>query len=79
MPAKKTTIATAEKRVIKAEIAATKKALRKIESDRKKEQLRIIIQIRKLERGYTKATNACRRESATATRRMAILQGRLYS
>lgn len=79
MPAKKTTIATAEKRVLKAEIAATKKALRKIESDRKKEQLRIIGEIRKLGRGYTKSTNACRRESATATRRLAILEGRLHS
>ena len=77
MPAKKTTIATAEKRVIKSEIAVTKKAIRKIESDRKKEQLRIIGEIRKLERGYTKSTNSCRREMATATRRLAILEGRL--
>ena len=79
MPAKKTTIATAEKRIIKAEISITRKALRKIVADRKKEQRRIAGEIRKLERCYTKATNSCRRESEAATRRIAILEGRLNS
>jgi DNA-binding transcriptional regulator GbsR (MarR family) len=77
MPAKKTTIQAAEKRVIKAEIATLKKAFRKVDADRKKEQSRITTEIRKLERLYTKNTNASRTACLTILRRLAILEGRL--
>ena len=77
MPAKTTTIATAEKRVIKAEIATLKRASRKVDADRKKEQQRITTEIRKLERLYTKNTNASRNAGKTILRRLAILEGRL--
>jgi DNA-binding transcriptional regulator GbsR (MarR family) len=77
MPAKKTTIQAAEKRVIKAEIATLKKAFRKVDADRKKEQSRITTEIRKLERLYTKNTNASRTAGLTILRRLAILEGRL--
>lgn len=77
MPAKKTTIAAAEKRVIKAEIATLKRASRKVDADRKKEQGRITTEIRKLERLYTKNTNASRNAGKTILRRLAILEGRL--
>lgn len=77
MPAKTTTIATAEKRVIKAEIATLKRASRKVDADRKKEQGRITAEIRKLERLYTKNTNASRNAGKTILRRLAILEGRL--
>lgn len=77
MSTKKTTIDAAEKRVIKAEISTHKKALRKVDSDRKKEQTRILGEIRKQERLYTKITNTCRREGKAICRRLAILEGRL--
>lgn len=77
MPAKNTTIATAEKRVIKAEIATLKRASRKVDFDRKKEQRRIANEIRKLERLYTKNTNASRNAGKAILRRLAILEGRL--
>lgn len=77
MSAKKTTIAAAEKRVITAEISTLKKALRKVDADRKKEQSRITTEIRKLERLYTKNTNASRTAGKGIIRRLAILEGRL--
>lgn len=77
MPTKTTTLATAEKRVIKAEISTLKKAVRKVDADRKKEQSRITTEIRKLERLYTKNTNASNRAKASAIRRLGILEGRL--
>ncbi len=77
MPANKTTNAAAEKRVLKAEIATWKKAARKVAADRKKEQSRITTEIRKLERLYTKTTNACRSAEKNIFRRIAILEGRL--
>ena len=77
MPAKKTTIASAEKRVIKAEISTLKRAARKVDADRKKEQRRITTEIRKLERLYTKNTNASRTAGLGILRRLAILEGRL--
>ena len=79
MPAKKTTIATAEKRIIKAEISTLKRAARKVDADRKKEQRRITTEIHKLERLYTKNTNASRTAGKTILRRLAILEGRLFS
>ena len=79
MPAKKTTIATAEKRVIKAELSTLKKAVRKIEADHRTEQTRINKESRNLERLSIKSTNASQRAKSTAVRRIAILEGRLFS
>lgn len=77
MSSKPKTIAAAEKRVIKSEITSLRKAVRKILADRKQAQSAILREIRGLERKYTKITNSCRRESEAATRRIAILEGRL--
>lgn len=72
-----TTIATAEKRVIKHEIATLKKAQRKVVSDRKKEQNRITREIEKLDRQSLNVSKATAREFERITRRIHILQGRL--
>ena len=76
MPAK-TTIAAAEKRVIKNEITTLKKALRRITSDSVKEAKRIDLARKELDRRYIRVAKSYDRESKAACRRIAILEGRL--
>lgn len=77
MSTKPTTIAAAEKKVIKSEISTLKRALRKINSDTAKEHKRIATVRRQLDRDAARLTRAHTSETAAATRRIAILQGRL--
>ena len=77
MPAKTTTIRSAEKRVIKAEIRSLKKARREIVSSYLKESKRITADARKAARSFAQVTKSMRRESASVDRRISILQGRL--
>ena len=74
---KTTTIATAEKRVIKAEIKTITAARRKVISDCNKEIGRINKAGRQLVREHTRATRATDRELVTIDRRLGILHGRL--
>ena len=76
MPAK-TTIAVAEKCVIKNEITTLKKALRRITSDSVKEAKRIDRARKDLDRQYIRVAKSYDRESKAASRRIAILEGRL--
>lgn len=70
MPAKKTTIAAAEKRVIKAEIRTLRKNHAKLTADWRREQKR-------LDRLKAQADKRVERESITIIRRLSILNGRL--
>ena len=73
----KTTIAAAEKRVLKAEITTLKKAVRKVQQDARAEANNIARAHKALDRKYLRLLNACKRETKAATRRISILQGRL--
>ncbi len=90
MPAKKTTIATAEKRVIKSEISTLKKALRKVQTDCNKELSRAkredaadraaaLKRHNKFLKFHARVKKAGHRGSASIERRVAILEGRLNS
>jgi hypothetical protein len=74
---KKQTIATAEKRVIKAEISTLKRAAKKISADTTKEYRRIIKAHHALDRETQRISKSCDRETAAINRRLAILTGRL--
>jgi len=74
---KKTTIATAEKRVIKAEIKTHKFALRQVTSDCKKERTRLSLLINRATRSLVSLGKSETRESAAILKRLAILEGRL--
>ncbi len=76
MPAK-TTIAAAEKRVIKNEIKTHQIACRKVIKDCHREICRINQELRKLNLAHARAIRNTDREAATIERRIAILQGRL--
>lgn len=77
MPAKKTSISTAEKRVIKAEIKTLKRAVRKITSDSVIEAKRIDRAREELDRQYLRVSKSYDRETKSACRRISILEGRL--
>jgi ribosomal protein L20 len=77
MPAKTTTIRTAEKRVIKGEIRSLKKARREIDSAYTKELNRITAVIRQADMSAKRAMKKLRSETASVDRRISILQGRL--
>lgn len=79
MPAKKTTIAAAEKRVIKAEIATMKRNLRKVHSDCRRERKAYGQLLRQWDTKLKRLNKTEARELASATRRIAILEGRLHS
>lgn len=73
----KTTIAAAEKRVIKAEIAGLKKAAKKVSSDHKSERAKLFAEQRRIERDFMRLNRTENRELSAITRRLGILQGRL--
>jgi Skp family chaperone for outer membrane proteins len=77
MPAKPKTIASAEKRQIKAEISTRRKSLHKIQKDCVAEETRLSREIRKIEGRRKKLSKAYERESSAICRRISILQGRL--
>ena len=77
MPARKQTIAAAEKKAIKQELAQLKKAERKIGRDSKTEIDRITKEITRLEKLSDRSLKNCLREVVKITRRQAILQARL--
>lgn len=88
MPAKKTTIATAEKRVIKAEISGLKKSRSKIQTDCNKELGRAkredaadraaaLKRHNKFLKLHARVKKAMHRECDSIERRIAILEGRL--
>lgn len=90
MPAKKTTIAAAEKRVIKAEIHALRVSACKVRRDVRqafnrslKETDAIVKAANKAHRKHLafaeKLIKSETRETASISRRIAILQGRLHS
>jgi len=74
---KTTTIAAAEKRVVKAEITTLKKAVCKIKKDAATETNSILRAHKLLDRQYLSICKATTRETKAATRRIAILEGRL--
>jgi hypothetical protein len=77
MSAKKSTIATAEKRVIKAEIATHKKAWNKVFKDCSTARRKLFAEKLKIDRELKRIDKAQERERLTICRRIAILQGRL--
>ena len=77
MPAKKTTIATAEKRVIKAEIATLKRASRKVASDHIAAHKKLAAEQRRINRDFARLDRSEQRAGSAIARRLAILEGRL--
>ena len=88
MPAKKTTIATAEKRVIKAEVKSCTAALKAVSRDFKRarrlaeKECANAFRAADIARAKYRKTQSQldkreARETATITRRISILQGRL--
>ncbi|MEI6169340.1 MAG: hypothetical protein WCS52_19325 [bacterium] len=72
-----TTIATAEKRVIKAEITTLRKALRKVALDCKRETRKGVLAKGKIDKEIKRIAAILKRETAAVYRRLSILQGRL--
>lgn len=83
MLAKKTTIATAEKRQIKAEMKSLTSARKKILTDSIQAANAALKELRAAQRKHTAILNridkAVPRETAKITRRIAILEGRIHS
>jgi len=81
MPAKKTTIAAAEKRVIKAEIAALKKASLKVTADFRSEEKAVFAAWKKADKAVhlfqARRANQKPKQLAVIDKRIAILTGRL--
>lgn len=77
MPAKKTTIASAEKRVIKAEIKTLAKNRSKVTKDTTREVNLCTAEISKLNRKLNRIVQSEILECKKIDRRIAILEGRL--
>ena len=81
MPAKQTTIATAEKRVIKAEITSLKKASLKVSADFRTEQKAVFATWKKADKAIhifqARQAKQLPKQLAVIDKRIAILTGRL--